>query len=111
TLRHEGSTKKFESLLSALVTSWLIKESLIMSASFIAILALFAQVGAGGAAPYRSADQPRIDANGDLVLSAASITAEEDSIIPAEAEGTLVKIAVKEGDRVSEGSVLATIDD
>jgi len=82
-----------------------------MSASFIAILALFAQVGAGGAAPYRSADQPRIDANGDLVLSAASITAEEDSIIPAEAEGTLVKIAVKEGDRVSEGSVLATIDD
>jgi multidrug efflux pump subunit AcrA (membrane-fusion protein) len=80
-----------------------------MSASLLAILALFAQVGAGN--PYRPSDQPRVDANGDPVFSAASITAEEDSIISAEAEGTLVKLAVKEGDRVSEGTVMATIDD
>ena len=81
-----------------------------MSASLLAILTLFAQFGAGGA-PYRPAEQSRVDANGDLVLSSAAITAEEDKIIPAEAEGTLTKIAVKEGDRVSEASVLATIDD
>jgi multidrug efflux pump subunit AcrA (membrane-fusion protein) len=80
-----------------------------MSASLLAILALFAQLGAGS--PYRTSDQPRVDANGDPVFSSASITAEEDSIISAEAEGTLVKLAVKEGDRVSEGTVMATIDD
>jgi len=79
-----------------------------MSASLLAILALFAQFGAGGA-PYR--EKSKIDANGDLVLSSASITAEEDSIISAEAEGTLLKLAVKEGDRVNETTVLATIDD
>jgi len=79
-----------------------------MSASLLAILALFAQLGAGGA-PYR--EKSKIDANGDLVLSSASITAEEDSIISAEAEGTLLKLAVKEGDRVNETTVLATIDD
>jgi multidrug efflux pump subunit AcrA (membrane-fusion protein) len=80
-----------------------------MSASLLAILALLAQVGGG--APYRTSDQPRVDANGDPVFSSASITAEEDSIISAEAEGTLVKLAVKEGDRVNEQTVLATIDD
>ena len=80
-----------------------------MSASLLAILALFAQLGAGG--PYRTGDQPRVDANGDPVFSSASITAEEDSIISAEAEGTLVKLAVKEGDRVNEQTVLATFDD
>ena len=80
-----------------------------MSASLLAILALFAQLGSGG--PYRAGDQPRVDANGDPVFSSASITAEEDSIISAEAEGTLVKLAVKEGDRVNEQTVLATIDD
>jgi multidrug efflux pump subunit AcrA (membrane-fusion protein) len=80
-----------------------------MSASLLAILALFAQLGAGS--PYRTSDQPRVDANGDPVFSSASITAEEDSIISAEAEGTLVKLAVKEGDRVNEGTVMATIDD
>lgn len=81
-----------------------------MSASLLAILALFAQLGAGGA-PYPSAEQSRIDANGDLVLSSASITAEEDSIISAEAEGTLVKLVVKEGDRVNKDTVMATTDD
>lgn len=80
-----------------------------MSASLLAILALFAQLGAGS--PYRTTDQPRVDANGDPVFSSASITAEEDAIIPAEAEGTLVNISVKEGDRVAKGTVLATIDD
>ena len=80
-----------------------------MSATLLAILSLLAQVGAGG--PYRTGDQPRVDANGDPVFSSASITAEEDSIISAEAEGTLVKLAVKEGDRVNEQTVLATIDD
>src|SRR5690349_14442364 len=75
---------------------------LVMSASLLAILALFAQFGAGGA-PYR--EKSKIDANGDLVLSSASITAEEDSIISAEAEGTLLKLAVKEGDRVNETTV------
>ncbi len=80
-----------------------------MSAALIAILALFAQVGGGS--PYRTGDQPRIDANGDPVFASASITAEEDSIIPAEAEGTLVKISVKEGDRVSAQAVLAMTDE
>ncbi len=80
-----------------------------MSASLLAILALFAQLGGGS--PYRTNDQPRVDANGDPVFSSAFITAEEDSIISAEAEGTLVKLAVKEGDRVNEQAVLATIDD
>ncbi|QDT75827.1 efflux RND transporter periplasmic adaptor subunit [Lacipirellula limnantheis] len=80
-----------------------------MSASLLAILALFAQVGGG--APYRPNDQSRVDANGDPVFSSASITAEEDSIVAAEAEGTLLKIAVNEGDRVNDGTVLATIDD
>lgn len=80
-----------------------------MSASLLAILALFAQLGGG--TPYRTNDQPRVDANGDPVFSSAFITAEEDSIISAEAEGTLVKLAVKEGDRVNEQTVLATIDD
>lgn len=80
-----------------------------MSATLLAILALLAQVGGG--APYRPNDQSRVDANGDPVFGPASITAEEDSIISAEAEGTLVKLAVKEGDRVNEQTVLATIDD
>lgn len=80
-----------------------------MSATLLAILALFAQVGGG--APYRPNDQSPVDANGDPVFSSASITAEEDSIISAEAEGTLVKLAVKEGDRVKEGTVLATTDE
>ena len=80
-----------------------------MSASLLAILALFAQLGAGS--PYRTTDVQRVDANGDPVFSSASITAEEDAIIPAEAEGTLVNISVKEGDRVAKGAVLATIDD
>lgn len=80
-----------------------------MSASLLAILALFAQLGAGS--PYRTTDQPRVDANGDPVFSSASITAEEDAIIPAEAEGTLINISVKEGDRVAKGTVLATTDD
>jgi multidrug resistance efflux pump len=80
-----------------------------MTTSLLAILALLAQLGAP--APYRMGGQPRVDANGDPVFSSAAITAEEDSIISAEAEGTLMTLAVKEGDRVDDGTMMATIDD
>jgi multidrug efflux pump subunit AcrA (membrane-fusion protein) len=80
-----------------------------MSSSLLVILALFAQVAE--MPTYRLGNQERVDANGDPVFNGASITAEEDSIISAEAEGTLVKLAVKEGDRVGEKGVLATIDE
>ncbi|BBO35944.1 efflux RND transporter periplasmic adaptor subunit [Lacipirellula parvula] len=84
-----------------------------MSSTLLVILALFAQVAETPNYRYGGQDhkQQQVDANGDPVFEGASITAEEDSIISAEAEGTLVKLAVKEGDRVAQKGVLATIDE
>ena len=84
-----------------------------MSSTLLVFLALFAQVAEPPAYQYGSQNHKKqeIDANGDPVFNGASITAEEDSIISAEAEGTLVHLAVKEGDRVAKKGVLATIDE
>jgi macrolide-specific efflux system membrane fusion protein len=47
---------------------------------------------------------------GDPVLR-ATIKADHDVVISAEAEGTLIDVPVREGARVAEGQTLATIDD
>ena len=77
--------------------------------SLFLLLALFAQVSGG----HYGGDngEPTFDAQGDPIFRAATISADEDSIISAEAEGTLVNLPIKEGDRVNEGTILATIDD
>jgi multidrug efflux pump subunit AcrA (membrane-fusion protein) len=80
-----------------------------MSVYLIALLAMFAQIG-GGNYPGGSGEAT-LDANGDPIFRAATIKAEEDSIISAEAEGTLIRLPIKEGDRMTEGTVMATIDD
>ncbi|HEX6960919.1 MAG TPA: HlyD family efflux transporter periplasmic adaptor subunit [Lacipirellula sp.] len=41
----------------------------------------------------------------------ATIKAENDIIVPASAEGIIINLPVREGTRVAEGQVLATIDD
>lgn len=80
-----------------------------MSIYLLALLAMFAQLGDGGG--YGGSGGIEFDAKGDPIYRGASISAEEEAIISAEAEGTLIKLPVKEGDRVAEGAVLATIDD
>lgn len=80
-----------------------------MSIYLLALVALFAQVGNGGT--YNSSGDAEFDAKGDPIYRGAAISAEEEAIISAEAEGTLLKLPVKEGDRVASGTVLATIDD
>jgi multidrug efflux pump subunit AcrA (membrane-fusion protein) len=65
-------------------------------------------------APYPVASQTpmgfRKTPEGDPVLM-ATIKADNDVPISAEAEGTLIKIPVREGSQVAAGQVLATIDD
>lgn len=80
-----------------------------MSIYLLALLALLAQVGDGSG--YFASGEAVFDAKGDPIYRGAAIKAEEEAIISAEAEGTLIKLPVKEGDRVSAGTVLATIDD
>jgi multidrug efflux pump subunit AcrA (membrane-fusion protein) len=50
-------------------------------------------------------------AGGDVVIPQAAITAQNIREIPAESEGVLMSLAVREGSRVKAGEVLATIDD
>jgi multidrug efflux pump subunit AcrA (membrane-fusion protein) len=53
---------------------------------------------------------PRRTNGGDYVLR-ADIRAEHDAVISAEVEGTLTKLSVRDGSRVADGQVLATLDD
>lgn len=54
---------------------------------------------------------PSAAPTGEPTLRPAEITVENDVVIAAEAEGTLIKLPVREGDQVDAGQVLATIDD
>jgi len=81
-----------------------------MNASWmVVLLAAFGQVGAE--APYPTAPATGGDPIFRQPTSALSITAENDMIISAEAEGVLSKLPVREGSRVASGQVLAMIDD
>jgi multidrug efflux pump subunit AcrA (membrane-fusion protein) len=71
----------------------------------ILLLAALGQVSAD--APYPTAPA----AGGDPTFRPASITADNDIHVFAEAEGILVSLPVSEGSRVAEGQVLALIDD
>jgi multidrug efflux pump subunit AcrA (membrane-fusion protein) len=76
--------------------------------AFALMLAAFGQVA--GEAPAVVPSQAH---SGDPVFSPASITveADKDVVISAEAEGTLISLPVREGERVADDQVLATIDD
>jgi len=69
---------------------------------FAVIVTAFGQVAAP--APYPAA-------GGDPTFRPAIITADKDIHVFAEAEGILLKLPVREGSRVANGQVLATIDD
>ncbi len=49
--------------------------------------------------------------NGDCRLERVSITADHDIELPAEVEGTLTKLPIKEGMRVEAGQLLGSIDE
>jgi RND family efflux transporter MFP subunit len=67
------------------------------------VLSLVVAAPAHAQAPYEhSADEPTIE---------ASVRSQNDVKIPAEVEGVLTQYPVREGARVSQGQVLATIDD
>ena len=55
--------------------------------------------------------EPAPGAGGDVVIPQATITAQNVREIPAESEGVLMSLPVREGSRVKAGEVLATIDD
>jgi multidrug efflux pump subunit AcrA (membrane-fusion protein) len=76
--------------------------------AFAILLAAFGQVASDAPAVV-----PSQAPSGDPVFSPASITAEaeKDVVISAEAEGTLITLSVREGSRVADDQVLATIDD
>ncbi len=76
--------------------------------AFAILWAVFGQV-VGDASAVVTSQAP----TGDPVFSPASITAEagKDIVISAEAEGTLRSLPVREGSRVADDQLLATIDD
>ena len=77
-----------------------------MNLSVVAILvAAFSQLGAE--APAAPSPSP----GGEPTLRPAAITAENDVVIAAEAEGTLIKLPVREGAQLAVGDLLAIIDD
>ena len=74
--------------------------------AFAILWAAFGQV-AGDAPAFAPSQAPA----GDPTFHPADIKAENDVIISAEAEGTLIKLPVREGSRVTVDQVMATIDD
>ncbi|NOY30510.1 MAG: HlyD family efflux transporter periplasmic adaptor subunit [Planctomycetes bacterium] len=67
------------------------------------ILSLAAQVADG--------EQYNVDENGDAVIDRCFVRVQDEVRIPAQEAGVLIKMPVKEGSRMSQGEVLATIDD
>jgi multidrug efflux pump subunit AcrA (membrane-fusion protein) len=77
------------------------------AALLVMMVAAFSQVGdRPSAAPY-----PSEPAAGDPTFDSGPITSEHDAIISAEVEGVLTQLSVKEGTRLEQGEVFATIDD
>ncbi len=66
-------------------------------------LGLLAQVGSG--------DRHGAPESGNPVLAPCLIKLKDEVRIPAQEAGVLIKLPVKEGSRVAEGDLLATIDD
>src|SRR5688500_2094819 len=74
-----------------------------------------AEAVAKAQAPYYQGDSRlplslRKTPEGDPILM-ATIKADNDVIIPAEAEGTIIDVLVREGTRAAKGQMLVTIDD
>jgi len=67
------------------------------------ILSIAAQVGGG--------EQRYADKNGDAMIDRCFVSVQDEVRIPAQEAGVLIKMTVKEGSRISQGDVLATIDD
>jgi len=66
---------------------------------------------AGGSAQVASGEQRYADKNGDAVIDRCFVSVQDEVRIPAQEAGVLIKMTVKEGSRISQGDVLATIDD
>src|SRR5262249_27024038 len=71
------------------------------SALFALVLSAFSQVTVG----------PAEKTTGDLVIPHPNIRALNDVRIPAQVDGVLLKLPVREGSRLKAGDLLAAIDD
>jgi len=65
----------------------------------------------GGGAQRALGQQRYADDNGDAVLDRCFVSVQDEVRIPAQEAGVLIKMSAKEGSRISQGDVLATIDD
>jgi len=65
----------------------------------------------GGNAQRALGQQRYTDDNGNAVVDPCYVIVQDEVLIPAQEAGVLIKMSAKEGSRISQGDVLAMIDD